>query len=248
MTLRSIIQLGLVALVLFAVSAALSVWLNQSKTAEAENKAKESAKETAAPKDDKAAEKPAPKTTLPKDDKGTETGPPGAMSDVRAREERLERRQAQMDLVLRDLRAEQDAVDALGRRVTAAVQEAAAAAREAALAPPTAKLPDPNATDPDAIRRMAAMYDNMSAESAALILKQMADGGKLDTAVRILSQMQPRQSARVLAEIEPALAAQLLEKMKSLKRAAPATPGAALPPAAGVSANVPTVTAPPRTP
>jgi flagellar motility protein MotE (MotC chaperone) len=164
------------------------------------------------------------------------------VADVKAREERLERRQAQMDLVLRDLRAEQDAVDDLGRRVTAAVQAAATAAREAAAAPPAAKLPDPNAADPDAIRRMATMYDNMTPESAALILKQMADSGKLDTAVRILSQMQPRQASRVLAEIEPELAAQLLEKMRTLKKAAaPATPAPA-----GVTSNVPTAVVPPR--
>ena len=165
---------------------------------------------------------------------------------MKAREERVERRRAQAELVLRDLQAERDAVDALLRRVSAATQDAAAAAREAAANPPAPKLPDPNAADPDAIRRMAAMYDNMTPESAALILKQMADGGKLDTAVRILSQMQPRAASRVLAEIEPTLAAQLLEKMRSLKRTTPA-PGAAAPVApAGVSSNVPAAVVPPR--
>jgi flagellar motility protein MotE (MotC chaperone) len=245
MNTRSIIQLALVALVLFGVSAALSVWLNQSRTGESENPDKEP-KSAAAPNDEKQPEKAAPKIS-PKDEKGTgpESPPAAAVADVRSREERLERRQAQMDLVLRDLQAERDAVDALLRRVTAEAQAAAAAAREAATAPPAAKLPDPTAADPDAIRRMAAMYDNMTPESAALILKQMADGGKLDTAVRILAQMQPRQASRVLAEIEPELAAQLLEKMRTLKRAAPpATPA----PAAGVTSNVPTAAAPPAAP
>ena len=48
----------------------------------------------------------------------------------------------------------------------------------------------------------------------------VADMGKLDTAARLLAQMKERQAAKVLAEItEPALAAQLLEKMRSMRRA-----------------------------
>lgn len=248
MSLRSIIQMGLVALVLFAVSAALSVWLNQSKTPETDGKDRESAK-SAAPKDEKPAEKAAQPKAKEKDEKsGPEAPAVGAVADVRAREERLERRQAQMDLVLRDLQTERDAVDNLTRRVTEASRDAAAAAREAAANPPAAKLPDPNTADPAAIKRMAAMYDNMTPESAALILKQMADSGKLDTAVRILAEMQPRAASRVLAEIEPTLAAQLLEKMRTLKRTTPATtPGAAAPAApAGVTSNVPAAVVPPR--
>ncbi|MBX9578677.1 MAG: hypothetical protein K2X87_00065 [Gemmataceae bacterium] len=243
MTTRSIIQLALVALVLFGVSAALSVWLNQSRTGEAEHKDPEPARSAAGTKDEKPPEKAAPKTQ-PKDEKagGSESTPAAAVADVRSREERLERRQAQMDLVLRDLQAERDSVDALLRRVTEATQAAAAAAREAAATPPAAKLPDPNAADPEAIRRMAAMYDNMTPEGAARLFQQLADKGQLDTVARTLAQMQPRQAARVLAEVDPALAAQLLEKMKGQKKAA--APPAPAP--AGVTSNVPSAAAPPR--
>ncbi|MBX9628678.1 MAG: hypothetical protein K2X82_33080 [Gemmataceae bacterium] len=258
MTMRSIIQLALVALVLFGVSAALSVWLNQSRLAETGKGAKdpEAGKSAAAGgKDEKAGDKAA--RPQPKDDKAAvpEAGPAAVAAEVRAREDRLERRQAQMDLVLRDLQAERDAVDALLRRVTAEAREAATnAARDAAAAAAAQpKVPaDPDAANPEAIRKMAAMYDNMTPESAALIFKQMSDSGKLDTAVRILNQMQPRQASRVLAEIEPQLAAQLLEKMRSLKRTTPPAP----PAPAGAASNVPTaaapltapLTAPPRAP
>ena len=68
MSMRSILQLGLVALVLFAVSAALSVWLNQSKLAETDGKDRESAKSAAA-KDDKTAEKPPQPKAKEKDDR-----------------------------------------------------------------------------------------------------------------------------------------------------------------------------------
>lgn len=252
MTMRSIIQLALVALVLFGVSAALSVWLNQSRLAD--TGAKDPDKSAlASGKDEKGGEKAGEKAARPqpKDEKEKpavpEAGPGAVAADVRLREERLELRQARMALVDQDLRAEREAVDALLRRVTAEAREAAAnASRDAvaaAAAPPKAPA-DPDAANPDAIRKMAAMYDNMTPESAALIFKQMSDAGKLDTAVRILSQMQPRQASRVLAEIEPSLAAQLLEKMRSLKRTTPVTPAAP----AGVGSNVPTAAAPLVTP
>ena len=62
----------------------------------------------------------------------------------------------------------------------------------------------------------------------------MADSGRMDTAVRILSQMKDRQAAQVLAAIgDPALAAQLTDKVRLLRRAAPAGAGSNLAPAGG---------------
>ena len=55
-------------------------------------------------------------------------------------------------------------------------------------------------------------------------VQQMADGGKMETAVKLLGLMKERQAAKVLAELSTAsaegagLAAQLLEKMKGFKR------------------------------
>lgn len=76
----------------------------------------------------------------------------------------------------------------------------------------------------DNLKKMSGMYNSMSPESAAKILQNLADTGKTDTAVKVLGQMQERQAAKVLAELTDAgLAAQLVEKLKSLRRV-PANP------------------------
>ena len=69
------------------------------------------------------------------------------------------------------------------------------------------------------VQKMAEMINTMEAASAAKILQQLADTGKMETAVKLLGMMKERQAAKVLAEMsDPALAAQLLEKLKDLKR------------------------------
>lgn len=86
------------------------------------------------------------------------------------------------------------------------------------------KQADLDAIERKNIDKMAAMYDTMAPESAAKIVQQMADSGKLDTAVKILAQMKDRQAARVLAELtDVTLAAQLLDKLRLFKRTAPGT-------------------------
>ena len=76
------------------------------------------------------------------------------------------------------------------------------------------------------LKKMSLMYNSMPAESAAKIMKSLADTGKMDTAVKVLGMMQEKQAAKVLAELGDAtLAVQLLERLKGLRR--PATPATA---------------------
>ncbi len=71
----------------------------------------------------------------------------------------------------------------------------------------------------DNLKKMSGMYNSMAPESAAKILQNLADTGKMDTAVKVLGLMQERQAAKVLAELTDAgLAAQLVEKLKGLRR------------------------------
>ena len=70
--------------------------------------------------------------------------------------------------------------------------------------------------------KLAEMYNAMPPENAAKIMQQLADTGKLETAVKVLSQMKETKAAKVLAEMtDQGLAAQLVEKMRGVKRAAP---------------------------
>jgi len=232
-------QLALVALLLFSVSAALSLWLNQSKQPVAEKEAADKPAKKGG-KDADASEKPKDGKTPKYDTPGlTDVSPGGAMSAVRDREDRLERRQAQMDLILRDLQAEREAVDALQRTLTTETKAAAIRATEVeakAVTPPKTLLiePDP-AGEKKNIDQLARLYDAMAPESAAPILKQMADSGRMDTAVRILAQMRDRQAAQVLAAFaDPSLAAQLTDRVRALRRL----------PATGATSNVAPATAP----
>lgn len=66
------------------------------------------------------------------------------------------------------------------------------------------------------VQKLALVYDAMSAEGAAPILKQMAESGpgKREQAAEVLARMQPRNAARLLVAMsDPVLAADLLERM-----------------------------------
>ena len=49
--------------------------------------------------------------------------------------------------------------------------------------------------------KMAAVYDAMPPENPAKIMQQLADTGKMETAVKLLSQMKETKAAKVLAEM-----------------------------------------------
>ena len=239
--------LGLVAMGLFGVSAALSVWLNRSPTTTEEKSHADdkSHGEDVVPKkagskdkDHEPAEKEkdkghatAPSRPLPKSEGGHDSPSVADPAGLRGREERLERRQAQVDLILRDLQTERENVDALTRQVTTEAKEAATRPPEPEPKAAAAKkdLEAEAAADRKNIDQLARLYDAMAPDSAAPILKQMADSGRLDTTVRILAQMKDRQAAQVLAAMsDPSLAAQISDKIRVMRRpslAPPPNPG-----------------------
>jgi flagellar motility protein MotE (MotC chaperone) len=159
------------------------------------------------------------------------------LATVRERETQLMARQKQMELVHQDIRGERAAVDELRKQVAEelnAVKELQAqlkkkegevdeqqqktAAEIKEMEQRGTKL---EMVETSNVQKMAEMINNMPAESAARILQQMADSGKMDTAVKLMGQMKERQAAKILAEFsDPSLAAQLLEKLKDLKRPA----------------------------
>ena len=83
------------------------------------------------------------------------------------------------------------------------------------------------AARPRAEKELARVYNVFNPEqlaSGASILQSLADTGKMDTAVKLLGLMQERQAAKVLAELnDTKLAAQLLEKLKTLRKPPTAT-------------------------
>ncbi len=239
------VQLGLAALLLFSVSAALSVWLYQSSRPTEKSDSGEKAgkkPEKDADRSDKRPERPEKEPVERKSASKSEGGAsdriePGALSAVRDREARVERRAAQIDIILRDLQVERDSVEALIKQV--ALELKMATVRNTELESKATDLEkrkvELDVSERKNIERIAGMYDSMAPESAAPILRQMADSGRMDTAVKILAQMKERQAARVLAELgDPALAAQLLDRLRGFKAQTAPALGPTLP-AGGVS-------------
>ncbi len=155
---------------------------------------------------------------------------------VRDKEAQLDARQQRLELVYQDIKGERNALDELRKQVSdelKAVEEKMVAV-ERKKAESEQKMVDKTAeltalekkrvelvdVEQGNVKRMAEMYDNMDAESAARILQQLADTAKLDTAVKVLGLMKERQAAKVLAAMPPdsGLAAQLLERLKGLDR------------------------------
>lgn len=220
---KNLLILGAVALLLFSLSAALSLWLNQSrqeaeKAAQAEKDAKEA---KAAPKP------PAPPAEGPKEAEkpGIPKLPPPAPNTPDAgpgdQEERLKRKALQLSLVLADVQSQREATDALIRQVSTALRDAA-------------KAPAPDPTEAERRRieeearriervnllKLAAVYDAMTPEGAAPIFKQFAESGtgKLEQAAQILVLMQQRKAAQLLEALNDAsLAAQLTDKVRQLR-------------------------------
>jgi hypothetical protein len=240
---KNFIILGLTAMLLFAVSAALSMWLNQDRHASESPTTEKSGKKSGEKDKDKDKEgSDSGHKTEPRRDPLPTSTDPASLAAVQAQQRRLLERTDQVNLMLKDLLAQREATDALTRQVIAELKSAEG--KQSDLEQRTAELEkkriDFEAAERKNIERIAGLLDAMSPESAAATLKQMAESGKLEVAAKVLSIMKDRNAARALGELaDPALAAQLLDKMRLLKAATPPAPPGGAVPAGGV---------PPRSP
>jgi flagellar motility protein MotE (MotC chaperone) len=229
---KNLLILGLLALLLFSVSAALSLWLNQSKqTDTTTEKDKDKDKEKAVGKGPKESGD-APKPPGPKTEGPPPPGPESSALVIRDRESKLALRAAQLDLVIRDLQSQRESTESALRQVMNELKNVSTeTTRLDALAEDLRKKKvEFEAGEKKNIEKIAAMYDAMTPEAAAPILKQMADNGRLEMAAKILVQMKERNAARVLEAVgDPALALQILEKMRGIRAANPPAPGGAVP-------------------
>lgn len=165
------------------------------------------------------------------------------LSSVRDKEKKLSDQERQLDLIIKDIRGERAALDELRKQISeelkAVTDKMSAVERRQNevqqqrqdisknVDEMQKRLLELEGVEKKNFDKMASMYDSMAPESAAKILQHLADSGKIDTAVKLLGQMKERNAAKVLAELsEPSLAAQFLERLKGLKRPAPATTAA----------------------
>jgi flagellar motility protein MotE (MotC chaperone) len=162
------------------------------------------------------------------------------LAAVREREEQLAARKKMIELIQEDIRGERTALDELRTQIKNELealneamenvekQRGSLDEERQKISKTTqemeARIVQLQKEEQDNLKKMSGMYNSMAPEVAARILQNLADTGKIDTAVKVLSQMQERQAAKVLAELTDAgLAAQLVEKLKSLRRTPPSS-------------------------
>lgn len=220
---KNFLILGVLALTLFSVSAALSLWLNQSKQPVETEKDKGKDDKVAAktPKGGDPKEEPKPPGKIEPPPKGTETG----LKDAAKLQDQAARRAEQIEVVMRDLQTQREANETLVRRVSEELKRATddvtkTAAAQAAADAAKPKLPEPQLLDPKDLAKLAAVIDAMEPAPGAAFVKEMVERGRLEVAARILLQMKAGKASALLAELkDPTLGDQIFEKMTKLRPA-----------------------------
>jgi flagellar motility protein MotE (MotC chaperone) len=243
---KQALVIGLLALVLFGVSAGVSWYLQHMK---------ESAGRTKGEADGAASESQAPAKGGPPLRASVKSAPDPRADEtlqlanrlrtqeeaLKKREQALANRQKQIDLIFKDIRDERAAVDELRKQLQDEVRTAHELAEsveqkstqldqqrteaERQMLELKRTMTDFETTELERVKQLAGIYDTMPADSAAKILETLANAGNMEIAVKILGTMKDRQAAKVLAEMrDPGLAAQLLEKLRGLRKPAPAPP------------------------
>lgn len=154
---------------------------------------------------------------------------------LKEREEALEREQSRMQLALADIRGEQQHIESLHAKLQGQAdacqsilgeieqaRQALAAEREEAKKEVTSFediLTESNEQELENIKTMSEWFRGMQPEQAAGALKKLAEEGKIDLAVQLLSNFEERDAAKVLSALDDyALMVELAERFKNYKR------------------------------
>ena len=156
------------------------------------------------------------------------------LAGVRERKAQLAARQKQMELIRQDIRGERSAIDELRKQVNdemKADDETLRAAEQkqveleqkrqnmaGEVKDMQSRLIQMDKAESVNVQKIAGKIDLMQPDAAAKLIQQLADTGKMDTAVKMLADMKDRQAAKILSEMtDLGLAAQLVDKLKSLR-------------------------------
>jgi flagellar motility protein MotE (MotC chaperone) len=232
---KNILVIALVSIVLFGVASGLTVWLQMNAAKSPESGHDDKKKK---PADDHGDGKDKPKDTSHDDGHKAEAKPTGA-KDTGKDADRVEYRRLQMEVAAADLRGQMQEYDALVKKVSAEMklllaqqdQLDAKLAEVKQVEDRTAKsaadikkgLSEAEEAEKANLLRIAGLFDQMPPEAAAGILQQWMDGGKTDTAVRVVSLMKPAKATKVINSFtDPTASPLLFDRMKTLKLTPPA--------------------------
>lgn len=151
-----------------------------------------------------------------------------AESALLAAKEEQEKLQQELD----SLRTTQEELDRLRKqfdalRTAQAEQEATRKQPDAARSTTANGDTSGSPAETSNLKKLTAVYDSMPPENVAIVCQQLVKKGRTAAVVALLDGMKERQSAKVLSTIadsDPTLAADLTERLKSLKTAAKPAP------------------------
>jgi flagellar motility protein MotE (MotC chaperone) len=250
---KNILMIIGTAVLLFTLSAALSLYLTTltppAEKEKSSTKAERPSKETKEGKDKSDADSgPSPIAVVQQPPSKSAEEAASLLTRLREREAGLARREEEarrqegrLQLIMDDIRGERAIIDNLRKQLTEELkrlnekqasinrssrnleEQKAAAAR--LLEDMQKRQIEYEKNESRNFTQMASISDSMPPEKAAGVIQKLADTGQIDTAVKLLGQMKERRAAQVLAEMaDVALAAQLMDKLRGLKRPTAAGP------------------------
>lgn len=154
---------------------------------------------------------------------------------VHQREQAIEKELARLKLIQEDIRGEQRDIDGVLEEIRAELQnsdemltrvQTERSKLQEAKVDAEKKLTEleksksvVKAHEAENVKVMSKWFEGMSPEQAAQYLRELSNGGKLETAVQLLSNFEEREASKILAAMnDPALVIQLTESFKQLKR------------------------------
>lgn len=152
---------------------------------------------------------------------------------LKARASSIEVEENRLKIMLRDIRTEQAAFDGLHKQLKGDLETGDKLLAEIgekwtkldALQKQNKQDAEKPATktdaDPTTIRKMAGWFKSMDPQDAGKYLQEMANDGKLETAAKILFQLEERDAASIIPAIsDKTLGQQLLSKVLEMKKPA----------------------------
>jgi flagellar motility protein MotE (MotC chaperone) len=247
------IMLLSVVIILFGVAAGASWYLQMQQTKDAEHPmvaeekkgktggatSKQSVGETAMPKS-LIRSTPSPDT-----ERLTQMAASlqAQQETLKAREQQIAMREKQMDIIHEDIKKEQKRLDGIRKKIdeemAALTEKIEHLEKRASAGLEERKSLDATKRDIEQatvriedlewinLKSQIKTFDKMEPESAAIFITNLVDQGKLDTAAKILAQVQSRQSAAIFAEMikqDPKLPGQIMERMLAIKSPTIAAP------------------------
>jgi chromosome segregation ATPase len=168
------------------------------------------------------------------------------LETIKTREQQIATREKQMDIIHDEVKKEQKRLDLVRKEIQAelamVVEKLEQLEKRASEGKDERKAMDLQKRDLELrvtkyeedeftnLKTQVKTFEKMDPEAASVVIVQMVDSGKLDTAAKILFNMRDRQAAAIFAEVakqDAKLPGQIFERMLTLKTpqlTAPKTP------------------------